>query len=48
MSDSFLGDAESLELLLPLQGKATGLAAAVRARCSAAWTVCSNSPNQAI
>ena len=34
MSDTFLGDAESMELLLPLQGKATGLAAAVRMRCS--------------
>ena len=33
MSDTFLGDAESLDLLLPLQGKATGLAAAVRMRC---------------
>ena len=32
MSDTFLGDAESLDLLLPLQGKATGLAAAVRMR----------------
>lgn len=33
MSDTFLGDVESLDLLLPLQGKATGLAAAVRMRC---------------
>ena len=30
---AFLGDAESLKHVLPQQGKATGLAAAVRMRC---------------
>ena len=33
MNDSFLGDAESLNHVLSQQGKATGLAAAVRMRC---------------
>ena len=33
MSDAFLGDAKSLELLLPLQNKDTGLPGAVRMRC---------------
>ena len=33
MNDSFLGDAESVKHVLSQQGKATGLAAAVRMRC---------------
>ncbi len=34
MSDALLGDPESLNLLLPLAGKATGLGASVRLRCA--------------